>query len=124
VLAKAVDGLREAMDQGDFDNPPACENALAEYKYSCSSALFFINSEFKITGDSADRIARSDLLEAYKEFSLMHKLQLESRNLLYELLITLGEGKITHHSALKLSGGEDRGFTGLVRKSDDGAVDS
>ena len=34
VLLRAVMGLREAMDQGGFDEPLICKEALLEYEYS------------------------------------------------------------------------------------------
>jgi len=117
VLLRAVLGLREAMDQGGFDEPLICKEALLEYEYSCNTSALFINEKLNFSKSHTAPISRTLLFDNYISFCRERRLEQETRPKFYEMVETLGGNHITPHWTKKPSGEDDRGYVGIKFKS-------
>jgi phage/plasmid-associated DNA primase len=117
VLVRAVIGLQEAMDQGGYDEPEICKQALMEYEYSCNTSALFINEKLDFAEAYKSPISRSVLFDSYVSFCRDRRLEPESRNKFYEMVEILGANYISPHWTKKPSGEDDRGYIGIKFKS-------
>ena len=117
VLFRAVMGLREAMDQGGFDEPLICKEALLEYEYSCNTSALFVNEKLDFSKSHTTPISRTLLFDNYISFCRERRLEQETRPKFYEMLETLGGNHISPHWTKKPSGEDDRGYVGIKFKS-------
>jgi len=117
VLVRAVFGLKEAMDQGGFDEPDICKDALLEYEYSCNTSALFINEKLEFSESHKSPISRTVLFDNYLSFCRERRLEPETRNKFYEMVEELGGSQILAHWTKKPSGEDDRGYIGIKFKS-------
>lgn len=117
VLVRAVIGLQEAMDQGGYDEPEICKQALMDYEYSCNTSALFINEKLDFAETYKSPISRSVLFDNYVSFCRYRRLEPESRNKFYEMVEILGANYISPHWTKKPSGEDDRGYIGIKFKS-------
>ena len=117
VLLRAVLGLREAMDQGGFDEPSICKKALQEYEYSCNSSVLFINEKLEFSATYTAPISRTLLFDNYVSFCRERRLEQETRPKFYEMVENLGGSHVSHHWTKKPSGEDDRGYIGISFKT-------
>ena len=117
VLFRAVMGLREAMDQGWFDEPLLCTEALLAYEYSCNTTPLFINEKLDFSKSHTATISRTLLFDKYLTFCRERRIEQETRTKIYEMLETLGGNHITPHLNKKPTGEDDRGYVGIKFKS-------
>lgn len=117
VLLRAVMGLREAMDQGGFDEPEICKEAMLEYEYSCNTSALFINEKLDFAESHKSPLSRTVLFDSYLLFCRERRLEPETRPKFYEMVETLGGVQISPHWAKKPSGEDDRGYVGIKFKA-------
>jgi putative DNA primase/helicase len=91
ALVQAIKALRVCMDNGEFDNPEICQQALREYEYSCNSAILFINEQIRFSDAYVVPIGRSALYSAYKEFCRSERLEADTRPRFFETLEQAGK---------------------------------
>lgn len=111
VLVKAVLALREAMEQGGFDEPEESKRALREYQHACNSIALFINERITFGAHLEVPISRKVIYNVYKEFCRDERLEIESRQRFYESLEDMGAPYITDHWTTRDD--RDRGYVGL-----------
>lgn len=117
LLVRAVLGLREAMDQGGYDKPKICEEAMLDYKYSCNTSALFINEKLDFAESHKSPLSHTVLFDSYLSFCRERRLEPETRTKFYEMLEELGGNHISPHWTKKPSGETDRGYVGLTFKS-------
>jgi putative DNA primase/helicase len=120
ALVQAVMGLREAMEQGDYDEPEICKEALHAYKYSNNTSAFFINEKLDLADSHKTPLSRTDLYDDYLLFCKERDLEPGKRHELYAMLKQLGGPHITSRWAKKSTGAPDRGFAGIQIKPPNG----
>jgi len=116
VLLRAVLGLREAMDQGGFDEPLICKEARLEYEYSCNTSALFINERLDFSDSFKEPISREQLYDTYVSFCRERKLELDTRMKFYEMLEEIGGNHISEHWTKKPTGEDGRGYIGIKFK--------
>jgi putative DNA primase/helicase len=117
VLVRAILGLKEAMDQGGFDEPDICKDALLEYEYSCNTSALFVNEKLEFSESHKSPISRTVLFDIYLSFCRERRLEPETRTKFYEMVEELGGSRISAHWTRKPSGEDDRGYIGIKFKS-------
>lgn len=117
VLVRAILGLKEAMDQGGFDEPDICKDALLEYEYSCNTSALFVNEKLEFSESHKSPISRTVLFDNYLSFCRERRLEPETRTKFYEMVEELGGSRISAHWTRKPSGEDDRGYIGIKFKS-------
>jgi phage/plasmid-associated DNA primase len=117
VLLRAVIGLREAMEQGGFDEPLICKEALLEYEYSCNTSALFINEKLEFSETHSAPVSRTLLFDSYVSFCRERRLEQETRPKFFEMVEILGGSRISPHWTKKPSGEDDRGYVGIKFKS-------
>ncbi|MFM8154531.1 MAG: phage/plasmid primase, P4 family [Actinomycetes bacterium] len=111
VLVKAVLALRQAMEQGGFDEPEESKRALREYQHACNSIALFVNERITFGAHLKAPVSRKVVYSAYKEFCRDERLEIESRQRFYESLEDMGAPYITDHWTTRDD--RDRGYVGL-----------
>lgn len=117
VLVRAILGLKEAMDQGGFDEPDICKDAHLEYEYSCNTSALFVNEKLEFSESHKSPISRTVLFDNYLSFCRERRLEPETRTKFYEMVEELGGSRISAHWTRKPSGEDDRGYIGIKFKS-------
>lgn len=117
VLVRAILGLKEAMDQGGFDEPDICKDAHLEYEYSCNTSALFVNEKLEFSESHKSPISRTVLFDIYLSFCRERRLEPETRTKFYEMVEELGGSRISAHWTRKPSGEDDRGYIGIKFKS-------
>jgi putative DNA primase/helicase len=117
VLVRAILGLKEAMDQGGFDEPDICKDALLEYEYACNTSALFVNEKLEFSESHKSPISRTVLFDIYLSFCRERRLEPETRTKFYEMVEELGGSRISAHWTRKPSGEDDRGYIGIKFKS-------
>ncbi len=117
VLLRAVIGLREAMEQGGFDEPLICKEALLEYEYSCNTSALFINEKLEFSETHSAPVSRTLLFDSYVSFCRERRLEQETRPKFFEMVEILGGSRISPHWTKKPSGEDDRGYVGIKFKA-------
>ena len=120
ALVQAVMALREAMEQGDYDNPDKCKKALQAYEYGNNTSALFINEKLDFAESHKTPLSRTDLFDNYSLFCKERDLEPGKRYEFYGTLEQLGRNKITTHWAKKSTGANDRGYTGIQMKPSHG----
>lgn len=117
VLLRAVLGLREAMDQGGFDEPSICKDALLEYEYSCNTSALFVNEKLDFSESYVEPISRKLLYDSHVSFCRERRLEPDTRTRFYEMLEEIGGECITDHWTKNPTGEDGRGYIGIRFKT-------
>ena len=118
VLVKAVHGLREAMLEGAFDNPPICQYALEDYKYRSNSSALFINEQLEFSDSFKVQILKTGIYDKYRDFCDEKGFSGASRPKFYSELEKMGAPHIQDKSR-KTSDEKGRGYVGVGYKPQD-----
>jgi len=113
VLVRAVMGLRDAMNQGGYDEPEICKEALLAYEYSCNTSALFVNEKLDFSELHISPVSRTLLFDNYVSFCKERRLEQETRPKFYEMVEKLGGTQISPHWTKKPSGEDDRGYIGI-----------
>jgi hypothetical protein len=104
------------MDQGGFDEPLICKEALLEYEYSCNTSALFIKEKLDFSESYTEPISRKLLFDTYNSFCRERKLEQDTRIKFYEMLEEIGGNHIFDQWTKKPTGEDGRGYIGIKFK--------